>query len=122
LALLGFSLAVVGCAWFQGRVTIGEELLSAAGFHRYYPQDDEEQTHLRGYPQQQLLIDRHAVTPTYLYADRSRCDCLFLGDQGAYDRLKVLGREQVNADEAFQAAELKEARTLGRGGMGWGGY
>lgn len=103
-------------------MAIGEELLSAAGFQRYYPQDAEEQTHLRGYPQQQLLVDRRAAKPTYLYADRSHCDCLFVGDQCAYDRLKVLGREQVNADEAFQAAELKEARTLGRGGTGWGGY
>ena len=44
LAVLSFGLSLVGCAWYQSRVAIGEELLSAAGFHRYYPQDAEEQT------------------------------------------------------------------------------
>jgi hypothetical protein len=102
-------------------VEIGEELLGAAGFRPYYPQDGQEQAHLKLVPQLQLLVDRQAAKPTYLYADASLCDCLFVGNQAAYNQLKQLGMEQEIADKQFQAAELREAGSLSYGTGGWGG-
>lgn len=117
---LASILAMPACSWFHGRVVLGEELLGASGFRPYYPLDGTEQANLKRMPQRQLLIDRQAAKPTYLYADDLLCDCLFMGDQAAYDKLRQLGRTQENADEAFRAAELWEAQSLRYDGD-WGG-
>ena len=116
---LSSILSIPACSWYHGRVQLGEELLGASGFRPYYPMDGTEQANLKRIPQRQLLVDRKAAKPTYLYADDSICDCLFMGNQAAYDKLLQLGRTQENTDETFRAAELREAQSLRYGG-GWG--
>jgi hypothetical protein len=125
LLLLFTSLYLTGCvSWYKGNTATAEELLAAAGFHPYYPQDAREETNLKTIPQQQLLRVHGAVKPTYLWADDDECDCIFVGGETQYNQLKQLTLSKHQADEALRAAEYRENWVLDSGGYQgvMGGY
>jgi len=50
--LLSISLCLNACvSWYKGNTATAEELLAAAGFQPYYPQDGREEANLKTIPQ-----------------------------------------------------------------------
>jgi len=114
--LLSISLCLNACvSWYKGNTATAEELLAAAGFQPYYPQDGREEANLKTIPQGQLLRVHGAVKPTYLWADDDECDCIFVGGETQYGQLKQLTLSKHQADEALRAAEYRENQSLNRG-------
>jgi hypothetical protein len=104
-ALVLFLLA--GCTAKEERVESVEELLSASGFTIFYAQNPQQQANLEKIPQRQLVAHWTDKAVTYLYADDELCDCVYVGDQQAEDRLKQLAARKVQADKRLMASELK---------------
>ena len=119
-----------GCAtWYKGNTQTSEELLAAAGFRLYYPQDQQEAANLKTIPQRQLLRVSNGPQPTYLYADDRDCECIYVGGDTALAQLKQFTLTKHQADVQFKADEYRENYALsprigllGDGtGMGGGG-
>jgi len=98
---------LAGCAGKEEKVESVEELLSASGFTIFYAQNPQQQANLEKIPQRQLVAHRTDKAVTYLYADDELCDCVYVGDQQAEDRLKQLAARKVQADKRLMASELK---------------
>jgi hypothetical protein len=98
---------LAGCAGREEKVESVEELLSASGFTTFYAQNPQQQANLEKIPQRQLVAHRTGKAVTYLYADDELCDCVYVGDQQAEDRLKQLAARKVQADKRLMASELK---------------
>lgn len=87
--VLGTMLA--GCAPFgQQPSDSTESLLSQAGFEALGAQTPEQSEQLRWLDQQILVRHRTAAGARFVYADEAGCDCLYVGDQRAYERYRKL--------------------------------
>ncbi|MDF9392799.1 MULTISPECIES: hypothetical protein [Methylococcus] len=112
LSLSPLLAALLGCAASSEKVDTVEELLAAAGFKIFYAQSPREQANLDAIPQRQLVSHRVKDTVTYLYADNERCDCVYVGDQAAQDRLRRLAAEKTQADWQIEASEIRLDWTM----------
>ncbi|WP_367027054.1 hypothetical protein ABZN20_05615 [Methylococcus sp. ANG] len=117
--MLPLLAALLGCAASNEKVETVEELLAAAGFKIFYAQSSQEQANLDAIPQRQLVSHRVKDTLTYLYADNEQCDCVYVGDQAAQDRLRQLAAEKMQADWQVEASELRLDWTMNP--AVWGG-
>jgi hypothetical protein len=79
------SLGLVACQSTRGRVSDKEDLLSAAGFSIKLADSPEGQQGLRSLPANQFVPKSQGDQVTFLYADPVVCNCLYVGDQQAYN-------------------------------------
>ena len=70
-----------------------EKLLVAAGFTYKEVQTPEQLDKLKKLPQQRLIRHDRQEKLVYLYADAAGCQCLWAGDEKAYERFFNLHRE-----------------------------
>jgi len=107
--------AVVGFLCACAEIKQKEQLLSAAGFSMNYADTPDKLDHLK-------LQEQHKIIPYikdgksyFVYADSSTCQCMYVGDDTAYQQFNKL---QVQHDIAEMNQEWE--MNGGRWGQPWG--
>jgi hypothetical protein len=102
-------LILYGCSETpQQRAQRIEPLLSAAGFHMHQadsPQRQQEMTTLT--PLKMRYYFRNGK-PHYWFADPYVCNCLYIGDEDAFQRYQQIKLQQQTVQREQEAAELQE--------------
>lgn len=99
-----------------------ESDLSAAGFNVRPANTPERQAMLARLPDHKVLMRQHGDVIHYVYADREGCNCLYVGDQRAYQNYAAAMQRQHIADQqSFAAQEYNDAQwNWGAWGPGYG--
>jgi hypothetical protein len=117
------AIVLAGCGAIQNlqdnQAAGTEKLLMAAGFRVLVPDNPEKQDHLRTLTQQKLLPVRRHDRVYYLFADASVCQCLYIGDEKAFQRYRGLAAEQQLADQR-QVLEGMESEVMWDAYGPWG--
>jgi hypothetical protein len=114
-------LSIAGCATIEGeQATDTERMLAAAGFEQKLADTPEKKAHLQTLAQLQLTPHKEGDQPRFVYADATYCQCLYVGDEPAYQRYKQLARQSSMADRQRQMTMWNSAARM-NWGM-WGSY
>ena len=108
--------ALGACASVQSRVARKENLLSAAGFDVKPANTPRREAELKRLPPNKFVRQAKDDHELYLYADPVVCNCLYVGDQKAYDAYKQEVFQRQLADEQQMTAETYT------GPWYWGGW
>ncbi len=119
-AVLAATAAAPAAAMGSRRAT--ENDLSAAGFKVRVADTPERQAMLARLPEHKVLMRNHNGMVHYVYADAQGCNCLYVGNQRAYQRYASAKQAQHIADQqAFAAQEYNDAQwNWGAWGTGFG--
>jgi hypothetical protein len=114
-------LSLGGCATIEGeQATDTERMLAAAGFEQKLADTPEKKAHLQTLSQLKLTPHKEGDQPRFVYADATYCQCLYVGDEPAYQRYKQLARQSSMADRQRQMTMWNSAARM-NWGM-WGSY
>ncbi len=113
----------------QRQATQIDPLLQSAGFSALPAASPQQTAELKSLPPLQLssYIDSHGVSH-YWMADPDSCNCLFHGDEAAYQRYENIQLEnqvaqrdrQAIAAQQYQQQQMMMGPGLGFGGPGFG--
>jgi hypothetical protein len=93
------------------------QLLMEAGFQKRLANTPQRAAHLQTLPQGQIMpIERHGQI-TYLYADAANCNCLYVGNQQAYQRYRQLAAQRTDVYNPLGASSGSSAPVPS---MDWG--
>jgi hypothetical protein len=120
--LAGFALALSACAAIQNQNAMDiERLLAASGFQMRLADTPEKLAHLQTLTQRKLVPHQHEGKPYYVYADATSCQCIYIGNEKAYQRYQNLALQKQIADEQRMAAEMNANASMNWGLWGpWG--
>jgi hypothetical protein len=109
-----------GCAAMQRREAQSKEsLLAAAGFQIRVASTPQQQANLQALTPRRIVPH---VTKTgamaFVYADPTDCNCVYVGDQAAYQRYQQLAIKQQLAQEQMMTAEMNEDAAMDWGAWG----
>jgi hypothetical protein len=117
--MLALPFALVGCA---NQVQTKEDMLAAAGFTLVPANTPERQASLSSLPPHKFS---HQVSNNnrvfFIYPDPTICDCLYIGDQAAYDRYRADVFQKQIANEQQMTAQTYQM-DWGPWGPGWWTY
>jgi hypothetical protein len=71
-----------------------EEMLVRAGFQLHTAETPKKLDFLKSLPQNELVHKTCNEKMFYFYADGSSCQCMYVGDEQAYLRLRQLVKEE----------------------------
>jgi hypothetical protein len=108
-------LALGGWASVSLRPVATVNVLSASGFQMQLPDTPERLASLRTLPPRRVLPRTRDGHVEYVYADPTRCGCLYVGTEAQYQQYRRYTLEKQLADERLDAA-----RTYGYGLDTWG--
>jgi hypothetical protein len=115
LLFLAACAVVSACA---NQVQNKEDMLAAAGFTLVPANTPQRQASLSALPPHKFVHQvRHNVV-IFTYADPTICDCLYVGNQAAYDRYRQDVFAKNIANEQQMTAQLNEM-DWGPWGPGW---
>lgn len=122
--ILGGALAASACQTPQQIVTQHEDRLSAAGFLVKPANTPERQAMLSRLPAHKFVRESKDDTVHYVYADPLVCDCLYVGDEQAYNQFKRDEMQRKLLDEQAMTAQMYTDNAWNWGAWGpWGpGY
>jgi hypothetical protein len=102
VAMLGV-VSLAGCAGLQTSDTrSAEHALSTAGFQALPADTPEKVTHLKSLPPRRLVRRTDGGQTHYVYADPATCQCLYVGGDTEYQRLR---QQEASAEKNFFAVE-----------------
>jgi hypothetical protein len=104
LGALGLAAAIGGCAAQQAREMDG--MLAAAGFQVRPANTPEKLQQLKSLTPRALVQMQKDGAPYWVVADPTVCQCLYVGDQAAYQRYEQLKLRKEYADEQLMTAEM----------------
>ena len=110
LLLLGPVLA--GCASTTQTILDKENMLSAAGFKVKFAQTPAQRANLQTLPPNQLVARSRGDAVYYLYADPTVCECIYVGNQQAYQQYQKMRFEQNLATEQAMAVQLNQEAAM----------
>ena len=112
-ALVSFATcaAVSACS---AQVQNKEDMLAAAGFTLVPANTPERQASLKSLPPHKFVHQERNNAVIFTYADPTICNCLYVGNQAAYDRYKQKVFVQNIANEQEMTAQMNE--------MNWGAW
>jgi hypothetical protein len=115
---LGFALG--GCAAQQAREM--DSMLAAAGFQVRPANTPEKLAQLKTLqPRTLLMMTKANGGPYWVVADPTVCQCLYVGNEAAYQRYEQLKLRKEYADEQMMTAEMNEDAAMNWGMWGpWG--
>ena len=119
LACVPVCLVLVACESLPGRISGREDLLAAAGFKVLPANTPEREAELKTLPLNHFVTRAKDDHVEYLYADRLVCNCLYAGDQTAYNNYKRELFDKNLADEQQLTAQMYQ-RPWGWYGWDWG--
>jgi hypothetical protein len=113
---------LAGCAAMrQERARDKENMLSAAGFQMKPADTPKRVAHLQTLTPLKLLpYTRRDGKLLYVYADPKGCNCLYVGDESAYQRHRALEQQQKIAQEQMVTAQMNADAAMDWGL--WGPY
>jgi len=109
------GLVLLGCT---NPVQNKEDMLAAAGFTLVPANTPERQAALSSLPPHKFVHQVRNNKVLFTYADPTICDCLYVGDQAAYDRYRANVFAKRIADEQQMTAQIYEM-NWGPWGPGW---
>ena len=112
---LGVCVAVSACT---AAVTQKEDMLAAAGFTLLPAGTLERQNALASLPPHKFIHQVRNGKVVFVYADPTICDCLYIGDQAAYDRYRANVFAKNLANEQAMTAQINEMNWA-PWGPGW---
>jgi hypothetical protein len=115
LVLLAASAAASACA---AQVQNKEDMLAASGFTLVPANTPARQASLSSLPPHKFVHQVRNNVVVYTYADPTICDCLYVGNQAAYDRYRQDVFVKHIADEQQMTAQINEM-NWGAWGPGW---
>lgn len=111
LVLVG--LVLQGCTVPQNTARM-EALMIKAGFQVRRADNPERLTHLKTLTPLKLVRHDRDGTPHYVFADPDGCQCVYVGNEAAYQRYQKLAQDS-------QAAAVQKLAEAGSGdSMRWG--
>ena len=106
LPLAAIVLSLAGCATLQAQdARATERMLTAAGFQMKAADTPDKLAHLQTLTPGKIVRRERSGEPSYVYADRNVCKCLYTGTELQYQEYRKLARQQTEADEAKVVAE-----------------
>jgi len=113
---------VGGCAAMrEERAKDKENLLAAAGFQMKPANSPSRVAHLQTLTPLKLLpYTRSDGKLLYVYADPKGCNCLYVGDETAYQRYRALAEQRKIAQEQMVTAQMNADAAMDWGL--WGPY
>jgi len=119
LFLGAIALSLTGCAAMQAQDTRAtERMLAAAGFQMNAADTPEKAAHLQALASGKIVRRERNGAPSYVYADRNVCKCLYAGTEQQYQEYRKLARQQTMADEAAVVdEESSDSRSWGLWGL-----
>jgi len=120
--LIGFTVTLAACAAIQNRDAMDtERMLAASGFQMRLADTPQKLDHLKSMTQRKLVPHQHSDKIYYVYADATFCQCLYVGNEKAYQRYQKLAIEKNIAENQRMAAEMNENASMNWGMWGpWG--
>ena len=115
LVLLAALVVVSACA---AQVQNKEDMLAAAGFTLVPANTPQRQMSLTTLPAHKFVHQVRNNVVIYTYADPTICDCLYVGNQAAYDRYRQNVFVKNIANEQEMTAQMNEM-NWGPWGPGW---
>ena len=115
LLLMAGCIAVSACA---ARVEQKEDMLAAAGFTLVPANTPQRQASLASLPPHKFVHQVRNNVVIFTYADPTICDCLYVGNQAAYDRYRQEVFATNIANEQQMTAEMNNMNWDGWG-PGW---
>ncbi len=115
LALFAVCASVSACTPVQNK----EDMLAAAGFTLEPANTPQRQGLLASLPPHKFVQRVHNKVVAYTYADPTICDCLYVGNQAAYDQYRREVAEKNFVKEQQMDAQIEEGEWYG---FGPGGY
>ena len=115
LAFIVVCVAVSACA---NQVQNKEDMLAASGFTVVPANTPQRQTSLTTLPPHKFVQQVRKNAVIYVYADPTICQCLYVGNQAAYDRYRANVFQKKLADEQAFTAQVNEMNWEGWG-PGW---
>jgi hypothetical protein len=100
------ALALLGCESTRGRISENGNLLSATGFSIRPADSPEGQRALRSLPANTFVSRWQGNQVTFLYADPVVCNCLYVGDQLAYNNYQHEMYERKLAEQQHLAVRM----------------
>jgi hypothetical protein len=103
---------LAGCAYFrptpQEIALRTEPMLAAAGFRMIPADTPEKLAHLKSMTPLTLVYSLKKEKPRYWYADPYSCNCLYVGNETAYQKYQNLRIQSQIAENQQQAAMINE--------------
>ncbi len=115
LLLLAGCIGVSACA---SGVEQKEDLLAAAGFTLVPANTPQRQASLASLPPHKFVHQVRNNVVIFTYADPTICDCLYVGNQAAYDRYRQEVFAKNIANEQQMTAQMNNMNWDGWG-PGW---
>ena len=105
MALL-MVLTLLGCATMERDNAVDQErILTAAGFKMIPADTPDKRNKLALLPQKQIITrDRNGKT-VFLFADSSGCQCLYVGNEKAFQNYQTLWVQHNIAEQQFSNVE-----------------
>ena len=106
--------SLAGCATSQPQTSQRDDVLEAAGFTARPADTADRKAMLDRLPSGHFILRTKDGVDVYVYADATRCNCLYVGTAEAYDRY----RAHYNAEIARAEDELS-GRVYADTSSGW---
>jgi hypothetical protein len=122
LAAISISVAIglAGCASMSGLVRRKENLLAAAGFDAHPANTSQREAELKSLPPDKFVTRAKGDHIEYFYADPLVCNCLYTGDQKAFDNYKHEVFQRRIANERQLTARMYREPPGWWYGWNWG--
>jgi hypothetical protein len=112
------ALSLAGCAGHPGADTpSAEQALAAAGFQAQPADTPEKLAQLQSLAPRKVLWRPHDGELLYVYADPTWCQCLYVGGEEQYQRLRR--QEEVTVDRFFAVEPSRDAIDWGLWQIRW---
>jgi hypothetical protein len=113
LVLVTIVAALGGCALTPEQKALKiEPLLSASGFKMLPADTPKRQSIMASVQPYELRYFIHNGKPRYIYADPKNCNCIYAGDETAYQRYEKLKIEEQLTNEQAQAAAMNQDAVM----------
>jgi hypothetical protein len=114
LVLFVVCTAMAACSQVQNK----EDMLAAAGFTVVPANTPQRQASLKSMPPHKFVQQVRNNAVIFTYADPTICDCMYVGNQAAYDRYRRDVFVKNIADEQEMTAQMNQM-DWGPWGPGW---
>jgi hypothetical protein len=113
VAAAAASLALGGCAGIRAQeARETEQMLAAAGFRMKPADTPDRAAHLETLPARKLVPYKQGDQIYYVYADPDVCQCLWTGDEQAYQAYQKTRLDKEIADTRLAAARYERDAAM----------
>lgn len=113
-------LLLCACESEESRITRKTDMLAAAGFDARPANTPEREQMLRTLPPNKFVRKEKGDQFLYVYADPVVCNCLYIGDQTAYNKYRNLVFQQRIANQQQLTAQMYQGQWSGWSRWDWG--